>query len=179
MEPLAALIVNVGIFVVSAGAAAVAWWQAIAASRNRKASDAAAKAALQAKRDAVAAQEAAADALKEANAIARESKDVIEASEARKIERHHVKWVPHWEWETGKWYLGNHGADVALNVRLSVESPTVGHRLVSEESIEPKMGAVVEFPVYAKQGGMPRVVWRVDWETPLGSQLHDTGVWPD
>ncbi|WP_439592411.1 hypothetical protein [Microbacterium sp.] len=59
---LPALIVNVGLFVVSAGAAAIAWWQAIVASKAQAGAVAAEASTLRARRD-------ASDALAKANEI--------------------------------------------------------------------------------------------------------------
>lgn len=59
---LPALIVNVGLFVVSAGAAAIAWWQAIVASKAQAGATAAEESTLRVRRD-------ASEALTKANEI--------------------------------------------------------------------------------------------------------------
>lgn len=175
----ATLGVNIGLFVVTAIATAVAWWQAVAAGRERgKAADASVK-AQEAKTAAVAAQQAAAEALREANEIAREAKRLTELSEARRVERHSVAWFPHWDWEAGKWMLGNHGPDTAVDVRLSVESPTIGRVLIEEDRVEKDMALLVEFPMFAGQGGTPGVHWHVDWLSPLGQPFAAEGDWPE
>lgn len=180
MTDLPALFINAGILVGTLAAAAIAWWQAIAAGRQKVDAEKASTRAEVARTAAVATQQRAAEALAEANRIAADARDLLRKQDARETERHRVKWVPSWDFQRGVWLLGNHGPDTALNVRLSVESPTIDRVVLPEEDELPmNRGLPVEFSVYAGQGGMPRVHWSVDWKTPLGSERHEAGVWPE
>lgn len=173
MSDVPALWINGGILVLTGVMALVAFVQARAALRD-------AEKAEKARDKAVEAQEASAAALAEANRIAGEARDVLRAREARETERHAVKWVPHWDSQAGKWLLGNHGPDTALNVRLAVESPTIERVVLPvEDEVAMGQGLPVLFSQYAGQGGMPKVHYRVDWRTPAGAELHLEGVWPE
>ncbi|CAN7444921.1 hypothetical protein LJR045_002934 [Microbacterium sp. LjRoot45] len=174
MDP--ALPLSIGTFVVSAGAAAIAWWQAIEAGRRRDAAETASKAAEEARKKAVTAQESAATALTEANAIAREARDIVAASEARKIEVNDVHWEPTWVSAQGEFRLYNHGEDPALNVKVRVRA--IGKLRTEKADQVPSEGHVVfEFPPYKGQGGFPRIEWEVTWVTPLGTPQSLEGVW--
>ncbi|MFJ2542738.1 hypothetical protein [Microbacterium sp. NPDC087589] len=172
MTDVPALWINAGILILTGVMALVAFVQARAAMRG-------ADDAEKARDKAVEAQVASANALAEANRIAGEARDVLRARESRETERHTVKWVPHWDFATGKWLLGNHGPDTALNVRLAVESDAIGRVVLPvEDEVPMDQGIPVLFPHYAGQGGMPRVYYRVDWRSPAGAEHHIGSVWP-
>ena len=163
--------INFGMLVAGAGAAAVAWWQAIEAGRGKVAAEKA--------RDlAVAARQDAAKALTEANRIAGDARDILRAREARDTERHHVEWRPHWSGREAKFLLGNHGPDIAYKVRITIESESIGRVTEEDAELAVDRGLSVEFPKYLGHGGTPWVRWKVDWESRSGAQHHATGVYP-
>lgn len=75
------LIVSIGSFIAAAGAAAVAWWQAIVAGQRRADAEAASARAATARDEAVSAQRGAATSLADANLIAQEALDAQRLSQ--------------------------------------------------------------------------------------------------
>lgn len=95
----AALLINFGILVATAGASGIAWWQAIAAGRRRGDARRSSLEADNARREACASQHAAAEALIEANEIARQTRaaagerlELERRREARLSEHRDVYW---------------------------------------------------------------------------------------
>ncbi|WP_337006699.1 hypothetical protein [Microbacterium sp. LB12] len=173
MTDIPALIVNFGILLVSGAAALVAVVQARAALRD------AGKAEI-ARDEAVTAQKASALALEEANSIAADARDLMRKQDARDTERHDVRWVPVWHEATGKWFLGNRGQDVALDVRLVADATMLEEQSQEEDEIPPGTGLSIQLPDrFVGTGHIPIVNWRVEWRTPLGSNLDDNGRWPE
>lgn len=171
MTDVPALIVNFGILIVSGVAAMVAVVQARSAVADAKKAEKARDAALKAQTD-------AATALGEANRIAAEARDIMEGQDARSRERHSVKWTPMWNYKEGLWILSNDGPDTAADVRLTVQSPTIGSVVKEASTVEPQRGPGVTLPHFKGAGGMPRMEWRVEWRTPLGAHREESGVWP-
>jgi hypothetical protein len=129
---------------------------------------------------AVEAQKAAADALTEANVIARAAEEARALEFARSVERHHVEWGEHFDWETGHWFLVNRGPDVPRNVRITIVGTLIGRIEHREDEIPVDTGVRTDFPEQFQQGaGMPTVNWRADWTTDLGTPHSETGSWPN
>lgn len=176
----ASLWLNVGMLVVAAVAAGIAWRQAHLA---HKASGEAARSSAQAQEArsaAVEAQKATAAALAEANDIARTGEEARALELARSVERHHVEWGPHFDWEPGHWYLVNRGPDVPRNVRITVTGPLIGRVEHQEDEIPVDMGVRTDFPEPFKHGAsVPDIRWRAEWTTDLGTPRSETGSWPN
>lgn len=172
---VAGLIVNIGIFVASAVAAFVAWWQAIEAGRRRDAAEKASKKAEEARGKAVTAQESAAASLKEANEIAQKAAEVTAASEARKTERHLVRWEPMWDSQGVKWTLANRGPDDAFNVRVIIEGAPMGRMIEEHERLGVDRGLVFDLSDHLQRGEYPLLRWHVEWQTPLGTARSESG----
>lgn len=131
----AELLVNIGILLVSAIAAAVAWWQAAQARRSREDAQTASSEASESRRLAVAAQQDAARALTEANDIARSAQAAVDDQlalerrrELRLTEHRDVNWGGGWDTEVGAdtpptLELTNIGTTDAINVTLTMDLP--------------------------------------------------------
>lgn len=174
-----ALVVNFGVLVATAAAAAVAWWQAIEAGRR---GDAAKKA----KDGAVSAQAAAADALREANAIAQEAKQLVQDNlelerrrEARLAEHRDVRWDGAWntqiEAEDSPTYtLTNVGTTAACSVTLVLNLPQ-GRQHFTLGDIPPGGRADARIENTGMRGRIASAamayqyvdIW-VHWTSPLG-----------
>ncbi|MEW1706974.1 hypothetical protein AB0230_07005 [Microbacterium sp. NPDC089190] len=132
---LAELFVNVGLLLISAVAAAVAWWQAAQARRSGNDAQAASADAAEARRRAVEAQQNAAQALTEANEIARAAKAAVDdqlALERRRderlVERRDVSWSAQWLIKVDAdqpptLELTNTGTTAAEKVTLTMDVP--------------------------------------------------------
>lgn len=131
----AALWINMGILVATAGASSIAWWQAIEAGRRRAEAKQSSLDAERSRRAALASQEAAAKALGEANEIAREAKVATEERlelerrrEARLSEHRDVYWSGDWpddveDDEPVTFELSNIGTTDARRVTLTMKLP--------------------------------------------------------
>jgi len=182
----ATLYVNLGLLVLTAITTAIAWGQAIIASRQRaQAVEAQGKAekarqdAIKARDASVDAQKAAAGALEDANDIAREAKRIVERAEARNLEHHNVRWEPVWSSSEGRWCLANRGPDIPRDVEVTAYNRFMGH-MEPERAAEVQVGEGLcfDFPEYKGAGGFPQVAWDVAWRTPQGSLRQASGRWP-
>lgn len=130
---LPALIVNLGILVATAGAAAVAWWQAIEAGRRKDGAKAAESRAIKA-------QQQSAAALVEANAIADEVRTLAKENLAlqktqdyRLQEYRDVQWSGGWDSDVSSttratFELTNTGTTDALAVVLVLRVADARHK---------------------------------------------------
>ncbi|WP_223628813.1 hypothetical protein [Microbacterium sp. EST19A] len=171
-EQLPALFINFALLVVSGIGAVVAVVQARAALRD-------AGKAETARDEAISAQKASAVALEDANRIAADARDLLRRQDARDTERHDVRWEPIWQESTGKWILGNRGQDTAFDVRMVTDATVIGEEAHEEAEVPPRSGLSIQLPArFIGTGHTPIVDWRVEWRTPLGSNLDDSGRWP-
>lgn len=190
MTDTPALIVNIGIMVLTGVMALVAFVQARAAVRD-------AAEAKDARDTAVAAQEASATALREANLIAIQARDSLserleleQRREARLRERRDVQWGGSWPDDIGKddpptFELANIGTtdahSVVLTVKVGDETQTfeVGAVPAGKSSRVQLRGNAMSGPLAQAFMQRRNVFLHMHWVSPAGHPDERPGqVWP-
>ena len=157
------IIINVGILVVSAGAAAIAWWQAISADRAKT------DAAREAGRSVEAAEASASSAQRSASAAERHVEIVTEAEERQRAneERRQAEMISAW--------VEHKDADNSV-VIVSNASDTAIYEVFAAEGIANREGHYAFSTFEGSRTGVHKIA-PGRWEMPLPPKFgHSSGM---